>query len=136
MKKIFLISFLSFFISSTSYSQSKFPQCKGTDFSKFNNCYAKINLGDKNVVYDGEFKNGKFHGQGILIDPLGTKYAGEWKNGMPDGKGTLTDSDGTKFIGEWKNGKKDGSGTYIFTNGKTKQGIFKDGNLVEKWKKN
>ena len=51
---------------------------------------------------------------------------------MPDGKGTLTDSDGTKFIGEWKNGKKDGSGTYIFTNGKTKQGIFKDGNLVEK----
>ncbi len=68
MKKIILISFLFFFISSISYSQSKFPQCKGTDFSKFNNCYAKINLGDKNAVYDGEFKNGKFHGQGTLIN--------------------------------------------------------------------
>lgn len=132
MKKIILIIFLSFFVSSVSYSQSKLPPCKGTDFSKFNNCYTKINLGDKNAVYDGEFQNGKFHGHGTVINPAGTKYTGGWKNGMRDGKGTLTGSDGTKFVGGWKNGKKDGVGIFFFTDGTKSQGIFKDGELIKK----
>ena len=52
---------------------------------------------DKNVKfeegtkYEGEFKDGKRHGQGILKDSAGKIiYEGEWKDDKPDGKGTIT----------------------------------------------
>ena len=52
---------------------------------------------DKNVKfeegtkYEGEFKDGKRHGQGILKDSDGKIiYEGEWKDDKPDGKGTIT----------------------------------------------
>jgi len=31
-------------------------------------------------VYDGEFKNGKRHGRGILRDKTGKRYITVWKN--------------------------------------------------------
>ena len=44
--------------------------------------------------YVGEWKDGKFHGQGTYTFPNGRKYLGEFKNGKRHGQGTLTSPDG------------------------------------------
>ena len=96
--------------------------------------------------YEGEFKNGKHHGQGKyttyngiiyegehkdgLRNGQGTetnvreKYVGEWKDGWRNGQGTLTSYHGSKYIGEWKN-DKEWNGTYY----------DKDGNIINKYVK-
>ena len=57
--------------------------------------------GDK---YEGEWKNGEFHGQGTYTSPDGSKYEGEYKNGEI-WNGTYYDSDGD-IIGKFVNGKR------------------------------
>ena len=95
------------------------------------------------MVYDGKFKDDKYHGFGVeynqnkmpMINELDlsnlnnieycwSKYEGEFKNDgirikelyiiiERDGFGTLTLSNGGKFSGNWKNGLVNGIGTYI-----------------------
>ena len=36
---------------------------------------------ENGVIYDGEFEKGRFHGKGVLIYPNGGKYSGEWERG-------------------------------------------------------
>jgi hypothetical protein len=106
MKEIILITFLSFFISSISFSQSKLPKCKGTDVSKFDNCFGTYTFPDR-VKYVGEFRNGKMNGKGTYRSPFSLeleKYEGEFKDNKRHGQGTLTLSDGYKLIGEFKDG--------------------------------
>ena len=55
--------------------------------------------------YEGEIRNGKPDGFGILIWFDGRKYVGNFKDGKMDGQGTLTFSSGEKYVGEWKDGK-------------------------------
>jgi len=55
--------------------------------------------------YEGEIRNGKPDGFGILIRFDGKKYVGEWKDGKYDGQGTETLSSGWKYVGEWREGK-------------------------------
>ena len=55
--------------------------------------------------YEGEIRNGKPDGFGILIRFDGKKYVGEWKDGMRSGQGTETWSSGWKYVGEWREGK-------------------------------
>ena len=46
---------------------------------------------DKGTKYEGEFKDGKRHGQGTLKDSDDKLvYYGEWKDDKPNGKGTIT----------------------------------------------
>ena len=52
--------------------------------------------------YVGEFKDGKYNGQGREILPNGSKYEGEWKDGNLNGQGTYTFSNGGSFVGLWK----------------------------------
>ena len=44
------------------------------------------------------------------------KYNGEKRNGKFHGKGTLN-KDGYKYVGQWKNGKYHGQGTFTYVNG-------------------
>jgi hypothetical protein len=129
MKKIMLISFLYFFFSSISYSQSSLPKCKGTDRSNYNNCFGEYTLfgGSK---YIGEWKNELPNGQGTMNYSDGGKYTGQFKDGVPHGQGTYIWSYGDTYTGEWKNKKMSGQGTYTFKDGKRKKGIFSDGKLV------
>ncbi len=55
--------------------------------------------------YDGEIKDGKRHGKGIMIRADGARYEGEWQNNKPHGQGTATVPDGRKREGEWREGK-------------------------------
>jgi hypothetical protein len=55
--------------------------------------------------YEGEFLNGKFHGNGKYsrISDLSI-YIGEFKNGEKNGKGRLYfDNEDYELVGNWKN---------------------------------
>lgn len=57
--------------------------------------------GDK---YEGDWKDGQKHGQGVYTWKNGDRYEGGWKNGKAHGKGVFTRADGTKNDGEFENG--------------------------------
>jgi hypothetical protein len=100
MKKIILSSFLFFFISLVSYSQSKLPECKPTDKVLYHNCYGKKIFGRNGEYYEAEFKNNLPVGEVKFSD--GEKYIGGWNDKGPHGKGTYTFPDGKKTTGQFK----------------------------------
>ena len=90
--------------------------------------YKWLKLGDKEThsVYQGQVKDGKPNGLGVIFDPNGSKYVGSWMNGEQNGQGTETFPNGEKYVGEYKDGKPNGQGT--FNSGGSKYvGEYKDG---------
>ena len=92
-----------------------------------------VEFGDKETQpkYQGQVKDGKPNGLGVIIYPDGiwkggNKYVGEWKDGKEHGQGTYTFPNGLKFVGELKiekfwNGtfyEEDGKIRYKMVNGK------------------
>lgn len=77
--------------------------------------------------YEGEWQDGKRHGQGVWTRPDGTTYAGEWKNDKPDGQGTLTRPDGLKYTGGWQEGKRSGHGIWSHPGGASYSGDWLEG---------
>lgn len=65
--------------------------------------------------YEGEWKNSKWEGDGVLTTPF-FKYSGEWSNGLPDGIGLIQFADSTYFEGNWTDGRRDGYGDCLFVN--------------------
>ena len=57
---------------------------------------------DSNPKYQGEVKDRKPNGLGVIIYTNGSKYVGGWENGKYQGQGTFTKPDGTKYVGSWK----------------------------------
>ena len=105
--------------------------------------------------YEGEFKNGKYHGQGTFCWTNGTKYVGPFADGMCHGEGILYYNDGTSekvtynngnvvnkspnrlrenyndgswYEGEFKNGTRHGYGIYRWPDGGVYEGEFLNGN--------
>ena len=60
--------------------------------------------------YEGDFLNGKRHGNGVQSWTSGLhqgeSYVGEWKNDERDGYGIHTWPDGRKYTGEWKTNRQ------------------------------
>ena len=77
--------------------------------------------------YVGNFKDGKMDGQGMFIFSSGDKYEGEFKEGKKHGHGTYTFHEGSKYEGEYKDGEYHGQGTFTFTDGSKYEGEWKDG---------
>ena len=46
-------------------------------------------------VYEGTFRNGRQHGQGVYRTPDGYEYSGEWADGVIAGEGTARFADGS-----------------------------------------
>jgi hypothetical protein len=80
--------------------------------------------------YEGEWLNGKRHGQGRWSRLDGTIYSGEWKSDKPDGQGTLTLPDGKKYTGGWKVGQQHGPGVVIQPDGTKRFGEWEEGKLL------
>jgi len=104
---------------------------KGETLYRWGECcedYKWMGFGDKDThpIYQGQVKDGKPNGLGILIYHNGGKYVGEWKDGEENGQGTYTTSNGRKYVGSWKDGllwkgrqyDKDGNILGKFVNGK------------------
>ena len=128
MKKIILISFIVFFISSTSYSQNRLPECKPTDKVLYHNCYGKKIFGRNGEYYEAEFKNNLPVGEVKFSN--GDKYIGDWNNdkNLYHGKGTYIFKDGSKQVGTFKNGLLEGDGKSFGSNGKIiYDGKYKNG---------
>jgi hypothetical protein len=63
----------------------------GTGVIKFISC-----------TYDGEIKNGKMEGKGVIHSQNGHRYEGEFKENKLWGKGTYIHKNGNKYVGEFE----------------------------------
>ena len=114
-----------------STTSSNFSVCQGSDVSKWSSCFGGWTASNANR-YVGEWRDGKFNGQGVFLSLAenefkGDKYFGEFKDGLRSGQGTYTHANGNRYLGEWRDGKINGKGTYTFTNGDKYFGELKDG---------
>lgn len=82
---------------------------------------------DGKKQYEGEIRNGLFHGQGTYYFFNGDKYVGEFKERLEHGQGTYYYANGEKYVGEFKDGLEHGQGTYYFDDGDKYVGEFKEG---------
>jgi hypothetical protein len=88
-------------------------------------------------TYVGEWKDGKYHGQGILSQNGIFIYEGEWKNGKRHGQGTnMTKDDKHGYKGEWKDDEYHGKGTNIVQNKNfiNDKGEWQEVKLEGEWK--
>ena len=70
-----------------------------------------------NGVYEGQFKNGKFHGKGKYNYPNKSTYDGDWQDGVKQGKGQYVWYNGDFYIGDFYNDKKQGQGVHFWGKG-------------------
>lgn len=66
------------------------------NFDKVKNCW---------IWYEGEFKEGMFHGYGTLQLSNGDKFSGYFENNKANGSGNYTFSNGELIVGVWENNK-------------------------------
>jgi len=78
--------------------------------------------------YDGDWKNGKMHGKGILILGQGDVYSGEFDRGQYHGFGTLKCGNGDSYVGFWERGREGGQMTrFIAATGDEYKGNMRQG---------
>jgi hypothetical protein len=107
-------------------AQSNLPACRGSDSTRWSNCVGSVTF-DGGNKYVGEWKDGKFNGQGTYNWVSGEQHVGEFKGGRRHGQGNVTYADGNKYIGEFKNDTRSGIGTSIFADGRRYVGEFAGG---------
>jgi len=84
-----------------------------------------------NREYVGEWKDGKYSGQGTLTFPSGWKYVGEFRDDKFNGQGTMTNPDGEKYVGVFRNGVRNGLGIEYRADGSILQsGIWENNVFV------
>lgn len=80
-----------------------------------------------NMTYQGRFKNGNWHGKGLLRYKNGDFYSGSFEDGYRSGKGHYKSiTDGWEYNGEWYDDEMEGKGTYRNNNGDRYKGSFSD----------
>jgi len=121
---------------------SSLPTCPGSPVDNnysarrnWTDCFGISSHSDYNIFTDdfkyvGEWKDGKWHGQGTFTNPSGDKYVGEWKDNKTNGQGTYTYANGTNYVGEFKSGMKHGQGTYTYPVGTVKEGMWENNKFL------
>ncbi|SMN01183.1 putative phosphatidylinositol-4-phosphate 5-kinase [uncultured Candidatus Thioglobus sp.] len=79
-----------------------------------------------NGTFEGNWKNGKRHGQGVYAWASGDRYEGNWKNDKKHGQGVFTWASGSRYEGNWKNDKQHGQGVYAWASGDRYEGNWKN----------
>jgi len=130
--------------------ETSLPKCKGADYTKWTDCYGEYKF--PRIEYKGEWKDGAFHGQGILREAWGDVYVGgfvmnkaegsgkqdiyqhgemvgsfggELKNDYLNGKG-YWEQDGCRYEGIFIDHKLNGEGQITCDYGYLAKGLFKD----------
>ena len=104
--------------------ESSLPKCKGTDYTKWTDCYGEYKF--PRIEYKGEWKNGNFHGKGILKEAWGAIYVGDFENNLAHGYGRQEDPNGSWWEGEIKNDQLNGKGIWVSDRGDRYEGNFVD----------
>jgi len=77
-------------------------------------------------MYEGDFINDKFEGNGKLIKENGEYYIGQFKNHLRNGKGIVFYKNGNiMYEGSFVDDKKEGNGKFIFKTGEYYIGNWK-----------
>lgn len=82
--------------------------------------------------YDGEFRNGIYHGRGKWSGSDGSRYDGEFRDGKRNGTGTYVWDSGHKYTGEYANDKRNGNGTLTNPDGSIWAGEWRDDKQIDK----
>lgn len=88
MKK--LLAAICLVIFAPAFSQSNLPLCQGANVSEWTNCYGRAEYAN-DVLYEGEWKDGNFHGHGAHTYSDGSQYVGEWRDSYFHGRGVFTE---------------------------------------------
>lgn len=89
--------------------------------------YTASGLYGGRTIYNGEFRDGKPHGKGILTDPEAATYTGEITNGKKHGQGCIKYSTGAYLTGSFVDGEQDGLCTVYNPDGSRFSGGYKAG---------
>ncbi len=84
--------------------------------SSWNNCFGEVSW-PSGVLYRGEFKDGKYHGQGIRILRSGESYEGGFSGGEYHGLGVHKFPNGSRYEGQFSEGKRSVPGVFFDFNG-------------------
>jgi hypothetical protein len=103
----------------------KWNSCRGINLYSYQKNYLK---------YDGFFSKGKREGLGTeevlpQSEYFGQKYVGEFKRGKFSGQGKFTYASGEKYVGEWRDEERNGQGSNTYSDGRVLKGIWKDDQL-------
>jgi hypothetical protein len=93
---------------------------------KFARMHGKGVLKSYGTLYDGEFLENKFHGEGKYMDDQGNTYTGEFEGNKFHGKGVYVSAGGGRYEGEFVLGNFSGRGAYSNEEGVKYEGYFKD----------
>ena len=138
MKKLFLILSV-FLLSKIVLAEYQFiepldntlPECQKEDgkIISMEKCIAQYNYPEENEnreYYKGEFENGEYNGNGILVYSDNGSYKGTFVNGVIDGYGKFSYDTGEIYIGDWFKNSLHGNGVYIWPDGTKYIGEFKN----------
>ena len=78
-------------------------------------------------MYQGEYKAGRYHGDGKLSYADGDAYEGQWREGEKHGHGKYSFATGDAYEGQWREGKKHGRGRFTFAKGIVEIGGYDTG---------
>lgn len=76
--------------------------------------------------YEGGLKNDHKHGRGVMKFADGRAFEGEYVNGQMV-EGTMTYQDGSTYSGGWADGMRHGRGRCVFTDQSIYEGEFREG---------
>jgi len=77
-----------------------------------------------NYIYEGEFWDNEFHGQGVIRRNNGFVYDGQWFCGQMQGRGKVFWPDGRVYVGEMLHNQAFGRGTMTGPDGSVQVGRF------------
>jgi len=81
------------------------------------------------MIFQGQMKQDKMHGEGTYFFTDGRVFTGQWKHGLRQGEGYLRWPDGRSYRGQWREGKQDGHGVMEETDGSKTKGPWYQGQL-------
>ena len=91
----------------------------------------KYYFADSGRIYKGIFVNNQISGEGIMIHPDKEFYKGQFTDGKKEGRGVFQFANGDKYVGAYANDVKEGPGVYCNFEKQTKrQGIWKNDKRV------
>jgi len=110
----------SFTCSNKTYIPHKdsFVSCTNNSMIGDFNIIYKFYYPDGKILYDGNWKNGKYNGNGIYYHENGKiMYDGNWENDNMHGNGIEYYENGKiLYHGNWENDKMHGKGIYYYQN--------------------